>query len=219
MILLSGTNLRQALADAQTWRLATVRALCQVQPQGAAARSFAALEHHLHTPSPYGRRSEQFQTPPAFFAARQNWRKPAHAGGSCLFTLPEPINLSCVVSAYLAVKGQKPCPLNPLSSQASLAQDWPLAAIPSVNRLWSAALSAQARLRSHRAAYSRVPLSAWRATSHIAKSTRTNVTDRRARAGVSDASARTRLIQSDNQTNAATALLSHGGFLRSAQPT
>lgn len=219
MILLVNSNQRQALADAQTRRLATAHALCQVQHQGAAARSFAALEHHLHTPSPYGRSSEQRQTPPAFSVDRQKWRKPAQIGCSCLFTLPEPINLSCVVSAYQAVQGQKSCPLNPLSSQASLAQDWPLAAIPSVNRLWSAALSAQARLRSHRAAYSRVPLSAWRATSRTVRFTRTNVTDHRARAGAFEASARARLIHSDNQSNAATALLSHGGFLRSAQST
>ena len=219
MILLAKSNLWQALADAQTRHLATAHGLCQVQPQGAAAHSCAAPDHHLHTPSPYGRRSDTRQTPPAFSRTRPMRRKPAQTGASCLFTLPEPINLSCVVQAYQAVQGQKPCPLNPLSSQASLAQDWPLAAIPSVNRLWSAALSAQVRLRSHRAAYSRVPLSAWQATSPIARLTRTNVTDHRARAGAPDAPARARLTQSEIQTNAATALLSHGGFWRSAQQT
>ncbi len=219
MILLANSNLWQALAYAQTRHLAAASMPCQVQPQGAAAHSFAAPEHHLHTPSPYGRQSDTRQAPPAFLRTRQMRRKPAQNGALCLFTLPEPINVSCVVQAYQAVQGQKPCPLNPLSSQASLAQDWPLAAIPSVNRHWSAAPSVQVPQRSHRAASSRVRLSAWRATSPIARLTRTNVTDHRARAGAADTSARARLIQSENQTNASTALLAHGGFWRSAQPT
>lgn len=218
MILLAQSNLWQALADAQTRHLATGPMPCQVQPQGAAAHSFAAPDHHLHTPSPYGRRSDICQTPPAFSRTRRMRRKPAQIGALGLFTLPEPISVSCVVQAYHAVQGQKPCPLNPLSSQASLAQDWPLAAILSANRRWSAAPSAPVRLRSHRAAFLQVRLSAWRATLPTARLTRTNVTDHRARAGAADTSARARLIHSENLTNASTALLAHGGFWRSAQP-
>ncbi len=215
MNLLAEPTLGQALADARNASLAAAHPMCQVQPQGVALSNIAALVYHLHTPSLYGRRPEVIQEPPVFFGAGLR-RKSAHHGATVLFTLPEPNNLSCVVQSKQATQGQQKCPSKQSFSQASPAQVSSHAAIHSANRPLSAAPSVQVQQRSHRAASSRVQQSVSRATLPTARLTRTSVTDHPRRAGGLRTDVRAPLNHTRIRNNHATALLTQGGFLRSA---